>query len=214
MIFYRKVKAAESRTNRPREHPLSAPAEHNPGHPPEHAQGPPPGAPPQRPPEPSVWRELFNLALKILVIAGVTLLLFTFVYGLHYNVDPSMYPAVKDGDLIMYYRLDKDYRAGDLLLLIFQGEKQVRRVIATAGDSVDISEEGLIINGALQQEREIYRQTQRYAEGIEFPLTLGENEVFVLGDAREGVTDSRVYGAVDTQKTLGTVITILRRRNL
>jgi len=165
-------------------------------------------------PEPSVKRELFSLLIKIIVITSIALLAFTFMYGLHYNVDPSMYPAIKDGDLLMYYHWNKDYRAGDLLLLNYQGETQVRRVIATAGDTVDITEAGLMINGALQQERDIFKKTERYAEGIDFPITLGENEVFVLGDAREGVTDSRIYGAVNTKDTLGIVITILRLRNL
>jgi len=164
--------------------------------------------------EPSVWRELRSLCVKIAVIAGVAALIFLFLYGLHYNVDPSMNPAVKDGDLVVYYRLDKKYRAGDLLLLSFQGKSQVRRVIATAGDTVDITEDGLKINGALQQEPGIFRKTQRYAEGIDFPLTLGENEVFVLGDAREGVTDSRIYGPVSAEDTQGKVITVFRRRSL
>ena len=168
----------------------------------------------QRPPEPSVWRELRALGIKIAVIAASALLLFTCVYGLHRSADPGMNPSVKDGDLVIFYRFDKKYRAGDLVLLSFQGKKQVRRVIATAGDTVDITEDGLVINGALQQEHGIYQKTWRYADGIPFPLTLGEGQVFVLGDAREGATDSRIYGAVNAGDTRGTVITIFRRRSL
>jgi len=163
---------------------------------------------------PSIWRELASLGVKIAAIAGAAALIFTFLYGFHYNVDPSMNPAIKDGDLVLYYRLDKSYKAGDLLLLTFQGHSQVRRVVATAGDTVDITEGGLVINGALQQERAIYQKTLRYADGVELPLTLGENEVFVLGDAREDATDSRMYGAVNTKDTRGTVIAVLRRRSL
>jgi len=163
---------------------------------------------------PSVWKEFGALALRVAIITVIALLIFTFVYGLHYNVDPSMNPAVKDGDLVVYSRLDKNYKARDLLLLDFQGQRQVRRIIATAGDTVDITEDGLVINEALQQERDIYQRTERYAEGIDFPITLREGEVFVLGDAREGVADSRIYGPVNTKDTLGKVITVLRRRNL
>jgi len=166
------------------------------------------------PPQPSAGRELRALCVKIGVIAGIALLLFSFVYGFHYNVEPGMHPSVKDGDLVVFYRLDKSYHAGDLALLAFQGKRQVRRVIATAGDTVDITEEGLVINGALQQEPGIRQRTQRYAQGVPFPLTLGENQVFVLGDAREGAADSRIYGPVNAKDTLGTVITLLRRRNL
>jgi signal peptidase I len=164
--------------------------------------------------ERSFLRELGSLAIKVAIIVGAVLLVFTFVYGLHYSIEPGMSPTVKDGDLVMFYRWDKDYKAGDLILLTFQGKKQVRRVIASAGDKVDITEEGLFINGELQQEPEITRKTIRYDEGIEFPVTLGKNEVFVLGDARESATDSRIYGSVNVKDIHGKVITVLKRRSL
>lgn len=164
--------------------------------------------------ETSLLHDVLMLLLKVVIIAGIAALMLTFVYGLHRNADPDMRPVVKDGDLVMFVRLDKDYVAGDMLMLTFQGQRQVRRVVATAGDTVDISEYGLLINGALQQEPGIGGRTERYIEGIDFPVTLGEDEVFVLGDARTGATDSRVYGTVNVNDTLGTVIVVIKWRNL
>lgn len=162
----------------------------------------------------SVWRDLRSLVVKIAVIAVAATLAFTLVYGVDRNREPGMDPAVKDGDLVMYFRLDKDYVAGDLLALSYQGKAQVRRVVARSGDTVDITDDGLLVNGSLQQEPNISEKTQRYEEGIDFPVTLGTNQVFVLGDARENATDSRIYGPVNTGDTRGTVITLVRRRNL
>lgn len=162
--------------------------------------------------EPSLLMEILFLLGKIAAVLIVMLLGFTFMFGLCRNMDASMTPAVKDGDLVIFYRLDKNYVADDTLVLEFEGKKQVRRVIATAGDIVDITEEGLFINGALQQETKIYVPTQRYEGGAEFPLTVREGQVFVLGDSRVNATDSRIYGAVDMKDTLGKVIAILRRR--
>lgn len=164
--------------------------------------------------EPSIWGELKSLGIKLVVTTAVVIITFTFFYGLQRNTDLSMFPMVKDGDLVLFYRLDKDYAIGDLLLLEFQGERQVRRVVAKAGDSVDISEHGLIVNGSLQQELGIYEKTYGYAEGIVFPVTVGSGEIFVLGDARQNATDSRVYGSVSAKDTYGKVITIIWRRNL
>jgi len=166
-----------------------------------------------RPKEPSVWRDLGSLGVKIVTIALVFVLVFTFFYGLDRNTDPDMVPMVKDGDLVMFYRLDKDYAIGDLTVVRYQGKLEVRRVVAGAGDKVNITAEGLMVNGAFQQEPNIYQKTVRYAKGISFPLTVGKGQVFVLGDARKNATDSRVYGPVNTKDTLGTVITIIRRRN-
>ena len=162
----------------------------------------------------SAWRRLGWLGVKIGVICGLGVLLFTLVYGFHYAVDPGMTPTVKAGDLTLFYRWDKDYRAGDLVVLSHGGETQIRRVIAVAGDSVNITEEGLLINGALQMEAGIYQSTERYIEGVDFPLVVPDGEVFVLGDAREEAVDSRIYGTVSVSDTQGTVITVLKRRNL
>lgn len=162
----------------------------------------------------TLGEEILFLLAKIAAIIVVFLLVFLFLFGLCRNSEASMDPAVKDGDLVMFYRLDKNYIAQDTLVLEFEGHKQVRRVVATAGDTVDITEEGLLVNGALQQEAEIYSLTQRYEDGVEFPLTVREGEVFVLGDSRVNAADSRIYGAVRVKDTLGKVMTILRWRNI
>ena len=49
---------------------------------------------------------------------------------------------------------------------------------------------------------------------MKYPLQLQEGECFVLGDHREGATDSRYFGAVDTQEIRGKIITVIRRNQL
>jgi len=162
---------------------------------------------------PSILRELGGLGIKIVVVCITLLLTFTFVYGFHRTVDADMSPMIKSGDLVLFYRLNKEYAIGDLILLEFQGERQTRRVVARAGDTVDFTEGYLVINGTIQQEPEIFPETWSYENGVSFPLTVGAGQIFVLGDAREGATDSRVYGSVNIEDTLGSAITVLRRRN-
>ena len=162
----------------------------------------------------SVWRDIGLLGIKVAAISIAFVLIFTFFYGFHRNIDPGMNPAIKDGDLILFYRLSGDYTSGDLVLLDFEGERQVRRVVAIAGDVVDINEQGLVINGSIQQEHDIIGETHRYLDGITFPITVGDGQVFVLGDARENAADSRIYGPVDTKNIRGRVMTVIRRRNL
>jgi len=67
---------------------------------------------------------------------------------------------------------------------------------------------------ASSNRKEIFFETVRYAEGADFPLTLKEGEVFLLGDARENVVDSRIYEAVSVDDTEEQVMAIFRRRNL
>lgn len=67
-----------------------------------------------------------------------------------------MKPAIKDGDLVMYYRLDKRFVSGDVAVFEDNGRNTTGRVVAVAGDTVDITKDGLKINGADQVSQDIY----------------------------------------------------------
>jgi len=172
---------------------------------------------PQKPTcrSPAFLNDLCALLAKIGVMTLTFALLFTFLYGVIRYREPGMAPTVKDGDLVFFYRyIGAGYLPRDVVALGYNGVKQVRRVIAAAGDTVDITEDGLFINGALQQETEILRKTERYQEGVSFPLTVPAGQVFVLGDSREDAEDSRMYGCVKIEDTFGKVMIIVRRRGI
>ncbi len=161
----------------------------------------------------SVWEDLFHLLLKILIILLLFVLLFTFLFGFTRYNNLSMDPYVRAGDAVIYYRLDKRYVATDLVALKYQDEVHILRVVAVAGDTVDIKEDGLYINGHRQQEPDQTQTTLPYVDQVDFPITLKQGEIFLLGDNRSASTDSRVMGAVKAEDTLGKVMMILRRRN-
>ena len=163
---------------------------------------------------PTLLQEILYFLIKLTLIALAVTLIFTFMFGIvRYNSN-NMNPAMQEGDLIVFYRLDKEYKASDAIVVKYDGEYQVQRVIAVAGDTVDITEGGLMVNGAYQSETRIYTETYRYEEGIDFPLTVPEGEVFVLSDNRINAVDSRLYGTVCIKDTYGSVISVLRRRNI
>lgn len=162
----------------------------------------------------TLLQDILYLIVKIIGIAAVFLLIFTFLFGVFRYHDAAMKPAIQDGDLVLFYRLDKNYVASNTIVVKYHGNLQVRRVVAVAGDVVDIAEEGLLINGALQQEVEIYEDTVQYKKGIDFPVTIGKGQVFVLGDSRETATDSRICGPIEIKDTLGKVMTLIRRRGI
>ena len=64
--------------------------------------------------ETSVAQDIVQLLLKIAFIVLAVFLIFTFLYGIVRINDVSMKPAIKDGDLVIYYRLDKRFISGDV----------------------------------------------------------------------------------------------------
>ena len=162
-----------------------------------------------------VVKDLLFLVLKIAALVLIFVLLFTFLFGVMKSKDLSMDPSIKDGDLVFFYRSVKSgYMPRDTVIVDIQGQKQIRRVVATEGDLVDVTEGNLIINGAIQQETDIYQMTDRYTGEIEFPLIVPDGQVFVLGDNRINATDSRIYGCVKIDDTRGKVMAVIRRRSI
>ena len=175
-----------------------------------------PGPPeaPQQGGQTSLWQDLLALLVKLLVLFAVFWLMFHYIFGVQRNLSANMDPAVKDGDVVLYFRLDRDYSAGEVTVFQYEGRTLLARVVAVAGDTVDFNENGMLVNGALVQEDSIYTETTMFREGVTFPVRVGEGEIFVLGDNRPHATDSRIFGCVDVEDTAGKVIGLLRRRNL
>lgn len=163
---------------------------------------------------PSLKSDVLFLLAKVGIIILIAALISTFIYGGFRNDDEGMDDSIKTGDFVIYYRLDKNYVANDVVAIKTDGILQTRRVVAVAGDTVDITEEGLTINGNLQLEPDITDETQRFQGGVSFPLTVGDGKVFLLGDKREESLDSRMYGPVKVQDTLGKVVIIVRSKGI
>lgn len=170
--------------------------------------------PEERHKRPTLLEEFLFLFAKIGMILIVVALVFTFIFGVTQEKDASMAPAMREGDIVFFQRIGGDFIANDAVVVREGGQAQVRRIVAVEGDSVDITAQGLVINGVFQQELHIFEETTQFVEGVTFPLIVPEGEVFILGDSRSRARDSRIYGTVRVDDILGRVITLIRRRNL
>ncbi len=157
------------------------------------------------------WTDLLFLGLKLVVFALLLSVFFGLIFGVCRCTDASMNPACKAGDLIFYYRHPNTYHPSDLIVVQQNNTLQIRRILAGEGDVVNLTAQGLEINGYVQPEPELHTDTQPATGGISFPITLRPGEYFVLGDNRPQAKDSRIYGPVSHSQIKGTVITLLRR---
>ena len=163
--------------------------------------------------------QFFLIRLGVLLL--VLWVLFFFIIGVVRMPSTDMYPRIDAGDLLVYYRLDKDVKAQDVIVIEkpvpeMEGKQRiVSRVIAVAGDRVEITDDAhVMVNGNVLVESNIFYPTSRYEGFTEYPLTLREGECFVLSDSRNGGMDSRFFGPVKKDEIKGTVITIMRHNQL
>lgn len=75
-------------------------------------------------------RGYWSLLWRIIVIAAVCWLMFTQVFLLTQAQGNGMFPAVKDGDLVIAFRLQGDYAKDDVVVYTVDGQRRVGRVVA------------------------------------------------------------------------------------
>ena len=159
-------------------------------------------------------RDLYEWVQALVCSVLAVVLLFTFVIRLIGVDGHSMVPTLQDGDrlLVLSSLLYDDYVYGDIVVLRkaeFLEEPIVKRVIATEGQTVDIDFESgsVYVDGALLDEPYINELTF-LQEGTEFPLTVPEGCIFVMGDNRNHSSDSRDsrLGTVDTRYVIGKAV--------
>ena len=127
----------------------------------------------------------------------------------------SMRPAKVCGDEVKV-RNRKLPERGDIIAIRFGKEYFIKRCIALPGDTVQIKDGQVILNGIVQDESayiEAARNTEYYAGKLEMPITLQEGQYVVLGDNRNESRDSRDFGLVKAENIIGTVVKIDRGRS-
>ena len=159
-------------------------------------------------------RDFYEWVQALVCSVLTVVVIFTFVVRLSGVDGHSMVPTLQDGDrlLVMSSMLYDDYKYGDIVVLTketFLSEPIVKRVIAVGGQTVDIdfASGSVYVDGKLLDEPYINELTFR-EEGMDFPLTVPEGSIFVMGDNRNHSNDSRDsrLGTVDTRHVIGKAV--------
>ena len=151
--------------------------------------------------------EVFEAGVAAIVVVTV---LFLFCFRV-FSVDgPSMKPTLQPDDRVVVSGVGYKAQQGDIVVLSGAGSDQkpiVKRVIAVAGDVVDINFTTGVVTVNGKEEHFTDELTTQQAD-VAFPLTVPEGTVFVLGDNRGVSLDSRSsrVGWVDERKIVGKVL--------
>lgn len=144
----------------------------------------------------SLAREVFSTALYLLIVVALTFLFVRFVaQRTHVNGD-SMNATLEDGDNLLVDKISyrfSDPERFDIIVFPYQYQEKtyyIKRIIGMPGETVQIKDGMIYINGEILQET-YGKEVMRYAGIADDPITLGEDEYFVLGDNRNNSSDSR-----------------------
>lgn len=152
-------------------------------------------------------------AMVCAVLAAV--LVFTFGVRMIRVDGESMRETLQDGDLLAVVNacLCGEYQAGDIVIVgrrdFHDGAPIVKRVIATEGQTVEIDfDAGTVCVDGVSLEEPYTREPTWTPEGTEFPLTVPEGCLFVMGDNRNDSEDSRSsqLGPVDSRCVIGRAV--------
>ena len=159
-------------------------------------------------------KEVLEYAESLTVVFAVMLLIFTFIARPDTVDGESMLPTLCNGERLVISNLFYEPAPGDIVVLCGEADREegrnlIKRIIAVGGQTIDIDFETgeVTVDGEVLDEPYILERTH-LDEGTEFPLTVPEGEVFVMGDNRNGSRDSRSLsvGTVKEEYIVGRVL--------
>lgn len=161
----------------------------------------------------------FFLDLIETFVIGLSLFLVVYLFFMqpHQVSGLSMFPTLHNGDYVLTdkvsYRLGLPKR-GDIIVFhappaahcpAGTGCDFIKRVMGLPGESVEVKDNGIFINGKKMDEPYLPEGTQTMANAFIAgrTVTLGQDEYFVVGDNRTNSSDSRSWGPITSKNIVG-----------
>lgn len=143
--------------------------------------------------------KLIKELMPYIVIFISVILIRTFIITPVIVSGSSMDDTLKDGEILILKKYDKNYERFDIVVFDYNNSKLVKRVIGLPGETVKYEDGRLYIN-----EEEVYDKFASITFDYELNFTIPENYYFVLGDNRTNSTDSRLIGLISENDINGT----------
>ena len=150
---------------------------------------------------------LRSTAFSLVVVAAIAVLIAVLLLPVLQISGTSMTDSLQDEDIVVALN-SSGYETGDIIAFYYNNNILVKRVIAAAGDWVDIDGEGNVyVNGELLDEPYITEKSYGNCD-IELPYQVPDGKCFVMGDHRATSIDSRntAVGCISDSGVVGKIM--------
>lgn len=152
-------------------------------------------------------RRIFRQTVfSLLVVAAVAVLAAMLFFPIFRVTGSSMEPTLHPKEIVVCLKSSR-FQSGDLVAFYYNNKVLLKRVIGTAGDTIEIDDSGnVFVNGSQLDEPYITKKSLGQCD-IDFPYQVPDNRIFVMGDNRETSVDSRTtaVGCIADEYVIGKV---------
>lgn len=135
-------------------------------------------------------REITSFVIRLAVLAAFVWVIFFVLFKFIPALDETMSPSIRARDIQLVYTPKEDYHSNDVVVYSTPDGQKTGRIVAIPGDSVLIANGSLSVNGGITTfDNVIDSETLASDSDVVYPLTLQDNEYFILSDQRQGPAD-------------------------
>ncbi len=147
-------------------------------------------------------KEILKELMPYVIIVVVVVIIRIFIATPVLVSGSSMYPTLKNNQLLILKKYDRSYKRFDIVVLDYKDEKLIKRIIGLPGETVEYNEGILYINGK-EVEDEHAPITADFKSSELIKGTIPKGYYLVLGDNRDDSIDSRVIGLINEEDIRG-----------
>jgi signal peptidase I len=158
------------------------------------------------------WRAVLEIVQALALAVIISVFLNLFVVQVTEVRQRSMEPTLFQSDRVLVSKVDYRVAAperGDIVVFDPTSDTAipfVKRIVAIAGDVVELRDGRLYVNGEPSEIPEAVGDTLPQSPQVVYPYTVPEGEFFAMGDNRQASSDSRSFAAQPNVQIIGKVI--------